>query len=243
MKQLKSVGRLLLIMLASSFTTIAVITACGGGSPAGNTVMNAAHALIFNSNPVGLHVTSGFGPTRTASTSSPFVVNAQATTPGGGNFSGFCNATVRSGTAGFRVRIVIFGLGRWTSGSCEDGQVQFSNVGVNIPAAGQIGNLTVDAIGTGVAADSGQLQLTVLHSDGSQTIAPLTCSLGVSSNTKVHCEDKNTADHTNVAAGDQLVATFFYTPCAQNCAANNGTGDGDSYTAIRVNVQYATPTF
>jgi len=74
-------------------------------------------------------------------------------------------------------------------------------VGVSVPQAGQIGNLTVDARGIGVSPDdggvgpnstaSGQLEVEVIHVDGTQTVESLTCSLGVSpADAKVHCEDK-----------------------------------------------------
>jgi hypothetical protein len=52
-------------------------------------------AFVFNANPLGFHVTRGFGPSRASI--APFTVNAQATTPGGGNFPGFCDG---SGSAG-----------------------------------------------------------------------------------------------------------------------------------------------
>jgi hypothetical protein len=122
---------------------------------------------------------------------------------------------------GIRARTVIYGIGRWTSGNCQDGQTQFSDVGVNVPQTGQIGNLTVDAHGTGTAPDdgtiglnstaSGQLEVEILHADGTRNVTPLTCSLGVSSvDAKVHCEDKT--HHVDVVAGDQVVAQFWFNP-------------------------------
>jgi hypothetical protein len=227
---MKPFGRIVLLSLFVLAAVVITITACGGGASNGGGIGAAARAFVFNANPVGLHVTRGFA-TR-ASAAGAFVVNAQTTTPGGGNFSGFCNGTFGSGTPNARAHTVIFGLGRWSSGSCEDGVVQDTNVGVSIPQNGQIGNLTVDAIGTGTAADSGQLQLIVIHSDGTRTTIPLGCTFGISSPGRVHCEDKNAADHFGVVAGDQIAAFFFWTPF-----------NGDTYNAIRVNIEYATPTF
>lgn len=222
-----TVRRIALLSLFALAVSIITITACGGGS---SSIIGSARAFVFNSNPVGFHLTHGFA-TR-ASNAGPFVVNAQTTTAGGGNFSGFCNATFGSGTPGARAHTVIFGLGRWNSGACEDGSVQDTDVGVSIPQNGQIGNLTMDAIGTGTAADSGQLQVTIIHSDGTRTITPLSCTFGISApGSKLHCEDKNSADFVTVAAGDQVAAFFFWTPA-----------NGDAYNAIRVNIAYATPT-
>src|SRR5262249_30434015 len=151
---------------------------------------------IFNSNPVGFHATQGFGPGR-AALAGPFVVNA-ATTPGGGNFPGFCSGINPS--AG-RAATAIFGLGQWASGDCAAAAIGDSDVGVNLPQDGQVGNLTVDAGGHGNgAADgtvglnstaSGQLQTKIIHADGTETITTLSCTLGVSTgDAKVHCEDK-----------------------------------------------------
>jgi hypothetical protein len=167
-------------------------------------------------------------------------VNAQNTTPGGGNFPGFCDGVLLTNG---RARTTIYGIGRWTSGNCQDGQVQSSDVGLNIPQAGQIGNLTLDAIsvtGSSGADDgligingttSGQMEVTVIHADGSLTQSSLTCSLGITTPAqKVHCEDKTAAHHVAVSAGDQVTAQFWYN-------AN------EQYRAIRVNIEYATPTF
>jgi hypothetical protein len=227
MKRLTTIGRTALTALASALLTMLIITACGGGPSGGPGGGNAARAFIFNSNPVGFHATSGFGPGR-ASISSPFVVNAATTTPGGGNFPGFCNAVALSTG---RAATVLFGLGRWSSGVCDDGNTPDTSIGVAIEADGQVGQLTVDAVGQGNGADSGQMEVKIIHADGSQTIIPVTCTLGQSSaGAKVHCEDLNAAHNANVVKGDQLAARIFYNA-------------GDQYNAIRVNVQYATPTF
>lgn len=228
MKQrLSTIGRTALTALASAVLTMLIITACGGGPSGGPGGNNGVRALIFNSNPVGFHVTKGFGPGR-ASIFSPFIVNAATTTPGGGNLPGFCNAIALSGG---RAATVIFGLGRWSSGLCDDAATPDTSVGVALPADGQIGQLTVDAVGQGNGADSGQMEVKIIHADGTQTIIPVTCSLGVSNaGAKVHCEDLNAAHNTNVIKGDQLAVRMFYNP-------------SDQYSAIRVNVQYATPTF
>src|SRR5262249_44425885 len=105
-----------------------------------------------------------------------------------------------------------------------------SDVGVAIPANGQVGDLTVDAVGTGTASDSGAMEIKIIHPDGTQTVTAISCSLGVSSNSKIHCEDKNAAHHTNVVAGDQISARVFWNA-------------GDTYRAVRVNIVYATPAF
>jgi hypothetical protein len=126
---------------------------------------------------------------------------------------------------------VIYGIGRWSSGSCDDAATPDSDVGVSIPAAGQIGNLTVDAVGLGNGSDSGAMEVKVIHADGSQTITQVACTLGVSAAAaKVHCDDKTAAHHASVIAGDQVSARIFYNA-------------GDAYRAIRVNIEYATPTF
>jgi hypothetical protein len=238
MRQLKSIGRVVLTVLASSLLTITVITACGGGSSGtGGGVLSQARAFIFNSNPIGFHATR-FGNSTHASAASPFVVNAQATTPGGGNFSGFCNGTPANGG---RAAIVPFGLGDFISGDCSGNFVNDTTVGVVIPASGQVGQLTVDAVGQGSGADdgkvgissnaSGQAEVKIIHADGTLTFLPLSCTLGVSNpGAKVHCEDKNAAHNSNVITGDQLAVRFWF-------------NSGDSYTAVRINVQYATPNF
>jgi hypothetical protein len=214
---------------------VITITACGGRAP--GSLGAAARGLIFNANPVGLHITKGFG-TVSASAAGAFTVNAQTVAPGGGNFSGFCDV-LQQGSA--RTASPIFGLGLWSSGACNTQPGAAANVGVAIPQAGQIGNVSVDAFGTGTVADdgkvgldstaSGQVEVVVLHQDGTQTITPVSCSLGVSSNASVHCDDKaQAAHHTNVAAGDQVIAFFWYNPA-------------DTYRSIRVNIEYATPSF
>lgn len=232
---MKAIGRFASFVLVSLTSIVITVTACGGGGasqPGGGGGIGAARALIFNANPVGFHVTRGFGASR-ASLQQPasFTVNAQTTAAGGGNFSGFCNATFGNATPNIRIHTVVFGLGRWTSGACEDGVVQDTSVGVNIPQNGQIGNLTVDAAGTGTQPDSGLLEVMIIHSDGTRITTPLTCSFGISSGGNVHCEDKNASDHISVAAGDQVAAFFSW------------SSNGDAYTAIRVNIEYATPTF
>lgn len=232
---MKAVGRFASFVLVSLTSIVITITACGGGGasqPGGGGGIGAAtRALIFNANPLGFHITRGFSAARARLEQPAFTVDAQTTTPGGGNFSGFCNATFGNATPNIRIHAVLFGLGRWTSGSCEDGAVQSSDVGVNIPQNGQIGNLTADATGTGTQADSGQLEVDVIHQDGTRTTTPLTCAFGVSSGGKVHCEDKNVADEVAVVAGDQIVGSFSW------------SSNGDAYNAIRVNIEYATPTF
>jgi FlaG/FlaF family flagellin (archaellin) len=234
---MKKVARILLLSIIVMTAAVITITACGGNKSSGGTGA-ALRALVFNSNPLGFHVTRGFGPSRASI--APFTVNAQNTTPGGGNFPGFCDSVLLTNG---RARTTIYGIGRWTSGNCQDGQVQFSDVGVNIPQAGQIGNLTLDAIsvsGSSGADDgligingtaSGQMEITIIHADGSLIPTSLTCSLGVTTpNQKVHCEDKTSAHHIAVAAGDQITAQFWY----------NGN---EQYRAIRVNIEFATPTF
>ena len=220
MKLLK-MAMLTLVMLA---TTIALITACGGS---GSNPSSMAHNFFsFDWKPA--HLLGRTSGRNQASNSSAFVVNAQSSTPGGGNLSGFCARTALSSGRG---ATVIFGLGRWSSGSCDDAATPDTSVGVAIPQAGQIGQLTVDAVGQGTAADSGVMELKLIHNDGSETILPITCTLGISNpGSKVHCEDKSAGHNTNVAAGDQFAARIFYNA-------------GDLYTAIRVNVQYAVPTF
>lgn len=234
MKRLVRTLLLFIILLAASIITI---TACGGNKAPGTNPTGAQRAFVFNSNPVGLRVTKGFGAA-SAALSSPFVVNAQSTTPGGGNFSGFCNAV--NPPAG-RAALVIYGLGLWTSGDCAVAGLPDSDVGVTIPQNGQIGNVSIDAVGTGTGADdgtvgisstgSGQIQIDVIHADGTRTKTAISCTLGISSNAKVHCDDSSQpAHHTSVVAGDQVVARFWFNP-------------GDSYRAIRVNLEYATPAF
>jgi len=227
---MKTLGRILALSMLSSALTILAITACGGsmgaGGNGGGGTPQSARAFVFNWRPVHLLGTR-FGVQRAAA-DSPFVVNAQAPAAGGGNLQGICDAVNPSSG---RAATVLFNLGRWSSGSCQDAATPDSDVGVTIPQTGQIGNLTVDATGLGAASNSGQMEVKVIHSDGSQTILPLTCSLGVSAaGSKVHCEDKSAADHANVSAGDQVSARIFYNA-------------GDSYRAIRVNIEYATPTF
>jgi hypothetical protein len=233
---MKNVARILLLSIIVLTAAVITITACGGNNPGGTGGGTALRAFVFNANPLGFHVTKGFGPSRASI--APFTVNAQATTPGGGNFPGFCD----SETGGLsRTATVIYGIGRWSSGLCNDRATPGSNVGVAVPQTGQIGNLTVDARGIGVSPDdgviglnstaSGQLQVEVIHADGTLTFESLTCSLGFSpADAKVHCEDKTIAHHINVVAGDQIVALFWVNP-------------GDDYRAIRVNIEFATPTF
>jgi FlaG/FlaF family flagellin (archaellin) len=224
---MKKVGRILLLSIVVLMAAVITITACGGNASTGKTPGSTLHAFIFNSNPVGFHITKGFGAAR-ASLASPFVVNAQAAASGGGNFPGFCNAV--SPSSG-RAATVIYGIGRWSTGSCEDATTPDSDVGVSVLQAGQIGNLTVDAVGNGTGADSGDFEIKVIHADGTQTISAITCNLGVSAvEQKVHCEDKNAAHFTSVAATDQVSARMFYNP-------------GDAYRAIRVNIEFAAPTF
>jgi hypothetical protein len=233
---MKNVARILLLSMIVLTAAVITITACGGNRPGGNGGGSALRAFIFNSNPLGFHVTKGFGTARASI--APFTVNAQATTPGGGNFPGFCD-THTGGVA--RTVTVIYGLGRWSSGSCDDRSTSDSDVGVAIPQNGQIGNLTVDARGTGTVADngtigingagSGQSEVIIIHTDGTRTQAPLTCTLGVSAvDAKDHCEDKTPAHHIDVVAGDQVISKFWVNP-------------GDAYRAIRVNIEFATPTF
>ncbi|HKW74858.1 MAG TPA: hypothetical protein VJN64_04975 [Terriglobales bacterium] len=233
------IGRITIISLLLLAAITTVITACGsrtlGTSPG---PIAAARAFIFNSNPVGLHTTRGFSQ-RAAASPAAFTVNAQTTTPGGGNFSGFCNSL---GPAAGRIALIPFGLGNFSDGNCN-GSAGIGDVGVAIPQNGQIGNVSLDAVGLGTGAEdgqvglnstaSGQIQVAVLHADGTQTFAPITCSLGVSTdvNSKVHCDDKGNAAHiTNVVAGDQVVVRIWSQP-------------GDQYRALRVNLEYATPTF
>lgn len=232
---MKTLARLTLLSALLLIAIVITITACGGHS---GTLGAAARGLIFNANPVGLHITKGFGSATRASVSGPFTVSAQTAAPGGGNFSGFCDV-VQQGPA--RTASPIFGLGLWSSGACNTQSGASAQVGVAIPQAGQIGNVSLDAVGTGTVADdgkigldstsSGQIEVIVLHQDGTQTITPVSCVLGISSNAAVHCDDKaQPSHHTNVAAGDQVIAFFWY-----NAA--------DSYRSIRVNVEYATPSF
>lgn len=234
---MKSIARILLLSIIVMTVAVITITACGGSRPSISGGGAALRAFVFNSNPLGFHVTRGFGPSRASI--APFTVNAQATTPGGGNFPGFCDSL--SGGAAGRAVTVVYGIGRWSSGACDDRLTPSADVGVAVPQNGQIGNVTVDARGIGTLPDdgkigvnstaSGQIEVVVIHSDDTQSITPLTCSLGVSSvDAKVHCEDKTVAHHIDVVAGDQVIAFFW-------------VNTGDSYRAIRVNIEFATPTF
>jgi hypothetical protein len=233
---MKKGARILLLSIIVMAAAVITITACGGNRPGGTGGGTALRAFIFNANPLGFHVTKGFGPSRASI--APFTVNAQATTPGGGNFPGFCDLFTGPSA---RTVTVIYGIGRWTSGACNDRTTSDSDVGVAVPQTGQIGNLTIDARGIGTSPDdgsvglnstaSGQMEVIVIHADGTRSTAPLTCTLGVSAvDAKVHCEDRTLAHHTDVVAGDQVVAKFWVSP-------------GDSYRAIRVNIEFATPTF
>lgn len=233
---MKKVARILLLSIIVLTAAVITITACGGSRSSGGPGGAALRAFVFNANPLGFHVTKGFGPSRASI--APFTVNAQATTPGGGNFPGFCDLFTGAGS---RTATAVYGLGRWTSGACNDRATPGTDVGVAVPQSGQIGNLTVDAHGMGTSPDdgliglnstsSGQIEVAVIHSDGTQTITPLTCSLGISAvDAKVHCEDRSLAHHVDVVAGDQVAARFWVAP-------------GDSYRAIRVNIEFATPTF
>ncbi len=219
--------RLIKLAVLTAFTlivAIGLITACGGNAT--RSPIAQAQNFFFSWKPV--HLLGRTSGSQIASVSGPFVANAQTTGSGGGNLSGFCADVAASGA---RAATVIFGLGRWSSGVCSDAQTPDTQVGVTIPQNGQLGNLTVDAIGHGTGADSGQMELKVIHQDGTQTILPITCTMGISNaGTKTHCEDKASAHFSTVAAGDQFAARIFY----------NG---GDSYTAIRVNIQYAVPNF
>jgi|GEM_PF-5677339 hypothetical protein len=227
---MKRVARLTLLSLTVLIAAIITITACGGNkTPGAPGVSAAVRSFIFNANPTGFHITHGFGASR-ASIASPFVVNAQSPSPGGGNFAGFCEAVPLASARG---ATVIYGIGRWSTGSCDDAATPDSDVGVSIPQNGQIGNLTVDAIAVsgGTGNDSGSMEVKVIHTDGTQTVTQITCALGPSTaGQKLHCEDKNATDHADVVAGDQVSARFFFNA-------------GEQYRAIRVNVEYATPTF
>ncbi len=225
---MKQTLKILALTALTLVFAIGIITACGGGGRApGSTSSSMAHNLFsFDWKPA--HLLGRSSGRNQASNSSAFIVNAQSTTTGGGNLSGFCAQTAPSSG---RAATVIFGLGRWSSGSCDDAATPDTSVGVAIPQTGQIGQLTVDAVGQGTAANSGVMELKIIHSDSSETIIPITCTLGVSNpGAKVHCEDKSADHNTNVTAGDQFAARIFYNA-------------GDLYTAIRVNVQYAVPTF
>lgn len=232
---MKKVARILLLSIIVMTAAVITITACGGSKSSVGTGA-ALRALVFNANPLGFHVTRGFGPSRASL--APFTVNAQTTTPGGGNFPGFCDSFA---TGVGRGATAIYGIGRWSSGLCNDKSTPDSDVGVTVPQDGQIGNVTIDARGNGTSPDdgivglnssaSGQIEVKVIHPDGTQSSTPITCTLGVSAvDAKVHCEDKNVAHHFNVAAGDQVSTRFWIQP-------------GDSYRAIRVNIEFATPTF
>jgi hypothetical protein len=221
---MKRMLKLLALTAAMLVLAIGIITACGGR---GSHPSSMAHNLFsFDWKPA--HLLGRTSGNNIASNGGTFVVNAQGSTSGGGNLSGFCDRTAPSSG---RAATVIFGLGRWSSGSCDDARTPDTAVGVAIPQTGQIGQLTVDAVGQGTAADSGVMELKIIHNDGSETILPITCTLGISSpGSKVHCEDKSANHNTNVTAGDQFAARIFYNP-------------GDLYSAIRVNVQYAVPSF
>lgn len=210
----------------TAIVAVAIITACGsnGTTMTGGGGTTAKPAFVFNSLPIGFQSNHG-NVTARASLNSPFVVEAQGTTPGGGNFAGFCGSL---DVVGGRAASVIYGIGRWTDANCADHSTPDTDVGVVIPVAGQIGNLTVDAVGTGTAADSGQMEVKIIHADGTQTITTITCSLGVSNNAKVHCGDNT--NRPAVVVGDQVSARIFQNP-------------GDSYRAVRVNIAYATPAF
>jgi hypothetical protein len=85
---MKKVARILLLSIIVMTAAVITITACGGSKSSVGTGA-ALRALVFNANPLGFHVTRGFGPSRASL--APFTVNAQTTTPGGGNFPGFCD--------------------------------------------------------------------------------------------------------------------------------------------------------
>ncbi len=222
------IARFIGTVALTSFLTIVFITSCGGGgsmsAPGGGSA--SAHSIVFDWSPVRLLGLNS--KTHQASAASPFVVNAQTATTASGNLSGVCNAIAQSrGPAA----TVLYNLGRWTSGECDDAQTPDTDVGVRVPAAGQIGNLTVDALGIGTSDTSGQLEVKIIHTDGSTTITPLTCSLGVNAtaNGKVHCSDLGAAHATNVAQDDEVSARIHYVA-------------GDAYRAIRVNIQFGAPT-
>ncbi|HEY6349618.1 MAG TPA: hypothetical protein VI636_09435 [Candidatus Angelobacter sp.] len=213
--------------LLSAVLAVAIITACGGGNNGGGNNNPLSRMFTFNPNPIGPRINKNAVSSRIAGGSLQSVVEAQAPTPGGGNFPGFCSTLdLVSG----RAAAVIFGIGRWSTAACSDGSTPDSDVGVTIPTSGQVGNLTVDAVGSGTGSDSGQMEVKIIHADGTQAITSITCSLGVSNNAKVHCEDLDPTHHTNVLSGDQVSARIFWNP-------------GDTYRAVRVNIVYATPTF
>lgn len=214
------------LSLLTFLVGIGLITACGGmSSGPGTTGHGISKSVFFNWKPTKLAQLAT--ARQIASNSNPFVVNAQSVTTGGGNLSGFCDDIPMPVS---RAATVIFGLGRWTSGQCSDSRSPDSSVGVTLPQAGQLGQLTVDAVGAGVAPDSGFMQLKIIHLDDTETIISLTCTLGMNSTPgRVHCEDKDPTHNVNVVAGDQFSARIF-------------VNAGDSFHAIRVTVQYGVPT-
>lgn len=235
---MRRIIRILVATIAMCVALAFFSIACGGGSGSGSTSTSASHVSIFNSNPLGLHLRSVSQAAR-ASIGSAFVANAQgATSTVTSNLTGWCASFGVGGIPqGARAAASFFALGRFTDGNCDDRSLADSSSGVVIPSNGQIGNLVCDAVGTGIASDSGQTQVKIIHADGSETVTPLTCAFGVSSSGKVHSEDKTTADRVNVLAGDQVAARFFINgPTAPG-------GTGDSYTVIRVSIDYATPNF
>ncbi len=228
---MKATLKLLALAMLCWAIVICLITACGGGAaakhPGGNTTASRLDAFIWT--PVHLLSSRVTQQSAGISNSSPFVVNAQTATPTIQNLQGVCNATAPSSG---RAATVLFNLGRWSHGACDDAQTPDSDIGVTVPHNGQVGNLVVDAVGTGTGADSGQIEFEVISSStGAKTIIPVTCTLAVSpANSKVHCEDRATGHFTNINAGDQVVVRFFYNA-------------GDAYRGIRVTAEYATPTF
>jgi hypothetical protein len=223
---MKRIMKIAALSVGTLIITIGLITACGGmNSGPGISGHGTSKTSFFNWKPTKLAQIGSSRPI--ASNFSPFVVSAQTVTAGGGNLSGFCD-DIPLGVA--RGATVIFGLGRWNSGQCSDARTPDSSVGVTLPQAGQIGQLTVDAVGAGVAADSGQMFLKIIHADDTETVITLACTLGMNSTPgRVHCEDKDPAHNANVVAGDQFSARMFINP-------------GDAYRAIRVTVQYGVPT-
>ena len=73
---MKKVARILLLSIIVMAAAVITITACGGNRPGGTGGGGTAlRAFVFNSNPLGFHVTRGFGPSRASI--APFTVNAQ----------------------------------------------------------------------------------------------------------------------------------------------------------------------
>lgn len=223
---MKQLARITALTFLLSALVLAFITACGSGHGTGGGTNPPGSGFTFIWSPAHLATLHAAGSKAIAGASSPFTVSA-ATVTGTGNLQGICSAIAPSSG---RVATVLFNLGRWSSGSCDDGATPDSDIGVPLPAAGQIGNLKVDAVGNGSASNSGLVEVVIISAGGTRTITSLTCSLGQSAvEARVHCEDLTAGHFIAVNPGDQLITRFLYNA-------------GDDYRGIRVNLDYGAPT-